>query len=172
MGHTGMGCLDREHFEFEQFVRGKFDLASTDIVPSEFCFCGIGLPFLYEFYLRREGGWVDSNLGLSSQEVLSSIETNPTARKSYERFLQLLGTSLMTASGAFLPDEGIIIYGHMVREVLPALLKDVADPQNSIFLRAFENNSCLNNYLKTIPIFFSGENELSLKGCYNYLLNK
>lgn len=167
VGHSGMGCIDSEHFEFEQYLREVYQLAEGEFVHVERCVSSYSIPLLYEFYLKKAGRQPPSPQ-VEACEIFALKGTDPEAHKTYVKFLKLLGTCLMTIASAFLPDDGIVVHGLMLASIVEYIQQDTSNPETSIFLKAFLNNRCVRNYLSSVPIFFTSEADLSLKGAQEY----
>lgn len=165
-GHIGLASVDPLQFEFEQFSKKKFGL-TNEIISAEWLFCGKGIPHLYEFYSMREGRTMDKPL--AGEQVFALIETDPVARQCFQHFLKMLGTCLAHFTAAFLPDNGIFLSGTILSSVIKHIQADVADQSTSILINAFHNNICLRGYLQTVPLYFTPEEDLGLKGCWNFL---
>lgn len=129
--------------------------------------CGRAIPNLYEFFAMKEG--VKLETVPSSKEVFAKIDSDPISRKAFNHFLRCLGTTLAHLAAAMLPDEGIFLSGTILGATLDHLKADVARAEDSIFLKAFTNSPCIGSYLKTVPLFFTSERDLGLKGCWNFL---
>ena len=156
-------CLDRDHFDFEQFVKAKMNLPSDCILSAEWCFCGRGIPLLYEFLLNKQGRKLEKQL--DGEEVFLSIDSDPIAKQTFHRFLFMLGAQLMGNSAALQPDDGLILCGNILISVLDKLKEDMLDASISHFYKGFMSNPPLNSYLETVPIYFTGETDLGIKGC-------
>lgn len=156
-------CFDRDHFEFEKFVKEKMNLPSDCIMSAEWCFCGRGIPLLYEFLYLKDGKDVGETL--SGEQIFSMIGSDAVSKKTFERFLEMLGALLMCNCSSLLPDQGVVLCGNIINAVLPKFKDDIADREKSHFLKGFLSNSCVNSYLETIPIYFTKEVDLSIKGC-------
>lgn len=165
-GHIGLSSTDELQYEFEQFSKKKFGL-TNEIISAEWMICGLAIPNLYEFFAIKEGK--DLKSLPTSKEVFSTIETDSISRKAFEHFLKCLGTCLSHLGAAMLPDDGIFLCGSILTAVVDHLKDDVAKGEKSILLRAFTNNKCVGSYLKTVPIYFTSEKDLGMKGCWHFL---
>lgn len=165
-GHIGMSSTDDLQYEFEQFSKKKFNL-TEEIISAEWMICGLAIPHLYEFFAIKEGRKLDSVP--TSKEVFASIDSDPISTKAFEHFLRNLGTCLAHLGAAMLPDDGIFLSGSILSATVEHLKKDVEKRENSILLRAFTNNKCVGPYLKTVPLYFTTEKDLGMKGCWNFL---
>lgn len=130
--------------------------------------CGRSIPNIYEFFALKEGLPVD-NCPKSGREIFTKISTDPIARKTFNHFLRNLGTTLSHLAAAMLPDDGIFLCGAILGGVINHLKEDVSKGEESILLKAFTNNKCVGPYLKTVPLFFTPEHDLGLKGCLHFL---
>lgn len=162
-------CFDQDQFEFEQFLKKKMNLPMDCILSAEWCFCGRGIPYLYEFLLLKEGRTLEKQL--TGEEVFAMIDSDEIAKKTFQRFLRMLGALLMCNCSALLPDNGVVFCGNIINSVLDRILKDLSNDKTSHFYRGFISNPCIDNYLETIPIFFVREQDLSIKGCLVSLPN-
>jgi glucokinase len=140
---------------------------TNEFISAEWLFCGKGIPLLYEFYSLKEGKILEKPV--LGEEVFKNIETDPISRKSFEHFLRILGTCLAHLAVAFLPDEGIFLCGTILKSVIKHIQKDTSDPAHSLLISSFINNKCAGPYLQTVPIFFTPEVDLGLKGCWHFL---
>lgn len=165
-GHIGLSSFDENQFEFEQFAKKKFNL-TNEIISAEWLFCGLGIPIIYEFYAIKQAKTLEKPI--SGEDIFTSIETDPLSRKTFEHFLKLLGTCLAHLSAAFLPDDGIFLCGRILTSVIKYIKEDTANPAKSILITSFTNNKCVGSYLQTVPIFFTPEIDLGLKGCWHFL---
>lgn len=161
-----MSSFDQNQFEFEQFAKKKFHL-TNEFISAEWLFCGLGIPLIYEYYCQKEGKPHDKPV--TGEDAFTKIDTDPIARKTFEHFLRMLGTCLAHLSAAFLPDEGIFLCGRILSSVIEYIKEDTANPAKSILISSFTNNKCVGPYLQTVPIFFTPEIDLGLKGCWNFL---
>lgn len=162
-GHMCVPCLDRDHFDFEQLVKRRMNVPPGVMLSAEWTCCGRGIPLLYEFYCQKAGKSLERPL--KGEDIFATIETDPIAKQTFDRFLQILGALLMANCAVLLPDSGIVLSGNILKSVLPLIQKDMQDPTTSHFFKGFYGNEALNNYLKSIPIYFTSESDLNLKGC-------
>lgn len=165
-GHLGLASWDQEQFELEQFAKKKFGIGEG-YISAEWLFCGLGIPVIYEYLLTKSGKTLEKPV--IGEEVFTKIDSDPIAKRTFEIFLRLLGTCLAHLSAVLLPDEGVFVCGSIVSSVIEYIKKDVANPQASILISAFTANKCVGSYLKTVPIVFTPEVDLGLKGCWNFL---
>lgn len=157
-------CVDREQFEFEAFVKQKMGLDAGIILSAELCFCGKGIPLLYEFLAGREGAaFLESPM--TGEQIFARIETDPIARETFDRFLYMLGSLLMSNCCVLLPDAGIVLCGTILSNVIRFMMADMADQSTSHFYKGFFGNPPVNGYLGSLPIYFTSERDLGLKGC-------
>ena len=136
-------------------------------MSAEWMICGKAIPNIYEFFAHKEGK--ELNQVPTGKEVFSSISTDPISRRSFEHFLKNLGTCLAHLAAAMLPDDGIFLSGSILTATVEHLKEDVAKGEDSILLRAFTNNKCVGPYLKTVPLYFTSEMDLGMKGCWHFL---
>lgn len=129
--------------------------------------CGRAIPNLYEFFAMKEG--IKLETVPKGKEVFSKISSDPISRKAFNHFLRCFGTTLAHLAAAMLPDEGIFLCGAILGATLEHIKEDVAKGEESIFLKAFTNSPCVGSYLKTVPLYFTPEHDLGLKGCWNFL---
>ena len=129
--------------------------------------CGRGIPLLYEFFAMKEGKKIEKEM--TAVEVFSTIDNDPISRKAFDQFLKTLGTCLAHLAAAMLPDDGIFLCGNILGANVKHLKEDVSKWDESILLQAFVNNKCLGPYLKTLPLFFTSEKDLGMKGCWHFL---
>lgn len=165
-GHIGLSATDELQYEFEQFSKKKFGL-TDEIISAEWMICGLAIPNMYEFFAIREGKELVTIP--TSKEVFSSIDSDPISRKAFEHFLKNLGTCIAHLGAAMLPDDGIFLSGSILTATVEYLKEDVAKGENSILLRAFTNNKCVGPYLQTVPLYFTLEKDLGMKGCWHFL---
>lgn len=158
-----VACIDRDHFEFEQFVKKRMNDKEDSILSAEWCFCGLGIPLIYEFYLNKDGKSLKGPL--AGEQIFACIETDPYARKTFNRFLLMFGALLMSNCSVLLPDDGIVLCGNILQSVISHMQKDMCDKTTSYFYRGFLSNPCINDYLKDIPIYFTPEQDMGKKGC-------
>jgi glucokinase len=156
-------CIDAEQFEFELFVKKRMGVPADIILSAEWCCCGRGIPLLYEFYLNKEGRSLDGQI--TGEEIFSAIETDPVARKTFNKFLVLLGALLNSNCTVLLPDSGVILCGNIIKNVIHHIVRDFSDRASSHFFKGFYANSSNLGYVEQIPIYFTSEADLSLKGC-------
>ncbi len=140
---------------------------TNEIISAEWLFCGLAIPYLYEFHAQKAGQTI--NDPLKGEDVFSKIDSDPISRKAFDHFLVILGTCLAHLSAAFLPDDGVYLCGSILSSTIEHVKKDISNPESSKLINAFINNRCAGAYLKTIPIYFTPEQDLGLKGCWNYL---
>lgn len=162
-GHMAIPAFDQEQFEFECFMKKKLNLKTSEIISAEWCFCGRGIPMLYEFYLERSGEKLKAPI--QGEEVFASIETSAVSMKCFQRFLQMLGTLLMCNCTVLLPDSGVVLSGNILSAVIKHVQSDMSDPETSYFFKGFYSNPCNKPFLKTLNLYFTSEPDLSLKGC-------
>ena len=129
--------------------------------------CGRAIPNLYEFFAMKEGIQLEKVPG--AKEVFSRIDTDPISKKAFDHFLRCFGTTLAHLAAAMLPDDGIFLSGVILGANLQHLKADVAKGEESIFVKAFTNSKCVGSYLKTVPLYFTPEKDLGLKGCWHFL---
>ena len=129
--------------------------------------CGRAIPNMYEFFALKEG--ITLEKVPSGKEVFSRIDTDPISRKTFNHFLRCLGTALAHLAAAMLPDDGIFLSGAILTATIEHLKADVARGEDSIFLKAFTNSPCVGSYLKTVPLYFTPEIDLGMKGCWHLL---
>lgn len=165
-GHIGLCAIDELQWEFQQFSKQKFGLTS-EIISAEWMTCGRAIPNLYEFFAMKDG--IKLEHVPTGKEIFSKIDTDPTSRKAFNHFLRCFGTTLAHLAAAMLPDEGIFLCGTILGATLDHLKADVALGEESILLKAFTNSPCIGSYLKTVPLYFTPEQDLGLKGCWNFL---
>ena len=164
-GHIGLCAYDKEQYEFQEFAKNKFHL-TNEIISAEWLFCGRAIPILYEFHCLKEGKEFDPNL--KGEDVFGKIETDPISKIVFEHFLKILGTCLSHYAVAYLPDDGILISGTII-DSIKNLIQEDCKKEKSILLSSFINNVCSNAYLATVPIYFTPETDLQLKGCLSYI---
>lgn len=169
-GHISLSSFDEVQFEYQEFAKKRLGLSKYELISAEALFCGRGIPNLYEFHSLREG--ITPQRKMLGEEIFAKIDSDPIAKKAFEHFLRMLGTCLSHLASAFLPDDGIYLSGTILSSVVKHLQKDVENPETSHLITSFENNSCLAPYLKQIPILFSPEPNLGIKGCLNLLQTK
>lgn len=162
-GHLCVPCLDRDHFEFEKLVKKRMGVDENIMLSAEWTCCGRGIPLLYEFYCMKNGKTLEKQL--KGEEVFAMIETDPIAKQTFDRFLYILGAVLMSNSCVLLPDNGIVLVGNILKSVIELIKKDMSNPETSFFYKGFYGNEEMNHYLKNIPLYFSSEGDLNLKGC-------
>lgn len=162
-----MSSIDKQQFEFEQFVKKKLGFKEDQIVSAELLFCGVGIPLLYEFHLLQAGKSLEKPV--LGEDVFGKIDSDAISKKCFDHFLQLLGTCLAHLSAVALPDDGIYLCGSILTAVLPHIMKDIQVPSKSILIKSFTNSKAIGSYLETIPIFFTPEIDLGLKGCWSFL---
>lgn len=129
--------------------------------------CGRSISNLYEFHALKEG--ITLETVPKGKEIFSRIDTDPLSKKAFNHFLRNLGTTLAHLAAAMLPDEGIFLCGAILGSTLEHLKADVALGEESILFKAFTNSPCVGSYLKTVPLYFTPEHDLGLKGCWNFL---
>lgn len=156
-------CFDRDQFDFEQFVKKKMNLPTDRILSAEWCFCGRGIPLLYEFLSLKEGKTLEKQF--TGEEIFANIDTDPLAKRTFERFLQMLGALLMCNCSALLPDDGLVLCGNIINSLLDKILEDMKDRKTSHFYKGFLSSPCIDPYMETIPLFFTKDTELNIKGC-------
>ncbi len=164
-GHIGLCACDEDQFEFQQFAKQKFNL-KNQIISAEWLFCGRAIPHLYEFHAAKKG--VKLETAIKGEDVFSKIDTDPIALAAFQDFLKLLGTCLSHLAVAFLPDQGILLSGAIIGSIIHHIQKDAASP-DSVLLSSFLNNNSSNSYLSSVPIFYTSEVDLPLRGCWHYL---
>jgi glucokinase len=165
-GHIGLASTDELQYEFEQFSKKKFGL-TNEFISAEWMICGKAISNIYEFFSIKEGKKLE-NIP-TPKEVFSTIGSDPISRKAFEHFLKTLGTCLAHLGAAMLPDDGIFLSGSILTAVEGYLKEDVSKGEDSILLRSFTNNKCVGPYLKTVPLYFTSETDLGMKGCWNFL---
>lgn len=156
-------CLDRDHFDFERFVKKRMNDAEDSILSAEWCFCGRGIPLLYEFYLNKDGKHLENQV--AGENIFTCINSDEYARKTFNRFLYMFGALLMSNCSVLLPDDGIVLCGSILNCVIKHMENDMSNPETSYFYKGFLSNPCINDYLKTIPIYFTPELDMGKKGC-------
>lgn len=129
--------------------------------------CGRAIPNLYEFFALKEGIKLDKIP--TGKEAFSKITTDPISRKAFNHFLRCFGTTLAHLAAAMLPDDGIFLCGSILGGTIDHVKEDVAKGEDSILLKAFTNSQCVGSYLKTVPLFFTPEIDLGMKGCWHFL---
>ena len=159
-----MPALDAEHFEFENFVKQKMGVKSDFNLSAEWCFCGRGIPMLYEFLLLKHTGEKLKD-PIRGEDVFLKVKTNAIAKKTINRFLWMLGATLLCNSAVLLPDDGIVLCGNIINAVLGYMVDDMADVSTSYFYKGFYGNTKLKSYLETVNIYITSEADLNLKGC-------
>lgn len=165
-GHIGLSAFDEQQFEFEQFAKSKFGV-SEGLISAEWLFCGLGIPIIYEFHSKKHGKEVGQPL--QGPEIFARIDTDPVAKLTFEHFLKMFGTCLAHLSAGFLPDDGIFLCGTIVSSAIERIKQDTSDPAKSLLLRAFVSNKCIGPYLENVSIVFTPEEDLGLKGCFEFL---
>lgn len=165
-GHIGLAVTDELQYEFQEFSKKKFGL-TNEIISAEWMICGRAIPNLYEFFAIKEGKVLDQIP--ASKQVFETIDTDPVSRKAFEHFLKCFGTCLAHLAASMLPDDGIFLSGSILTAVTDHLKADVAKGDDSILLSAFTNNKCVGPYLKTVPLYFTNEKDLGMKGCWHFL---
>ncbi len=165
-GHVGLSTIDELQWEFEQFSKKKFGL-TNEIISAEWMTCGRAIPNLYEFFAQKEGVVLEKVP--SGKEVFSKIDTDPISRKAFNHFLRCFGSTLAHLAAAMLPDDGIFLCGTILSATIEHVKADVARGEESIFLKAFTNSPCVGSYLKTVPLYFTSESDLGMKGCWHFL---
>ena len=170
-GHMGVPCIDEDHFLFELYVKKRMGVNPNAILSAEWCFCGRGIPLLYEFLLEKEGKKLEEKL--VGEDIFSRIDTDDVALKTFNRFLMMLGALLMSNCAVLLPNSGVVYCGNIIKSVINRIRDDMKDESHSYFYKGFFGNKSINSYMKSIPIYFTSETDLSLKGClvrYSYLV--
>lgn len=165
-GHIGLSAFDETQFEFEKFAKSKFGV-TNQLISAEWLFCGLGIPIIYEFHSNKHGKTLTEPV--QGAEVFARIDTDPIAKLAFEHFLRMFGTCLAHLSAAFLPDDGIFLCGTIVSSLIQRIQKDTSDPKTSLLLSSFVNNKCIGPYLENVSIVFTPEEDLGLKGCWEFL---
>lgn len=140
---------------------------TDEIISAEWMFCGQSIPNLYEFFAIKQGK--ELKVIPTSKEIFSSISNDPISTMAFNHFLKCLGTCLSHFGAALLPDDGIFLSGSILTSVIDHVKDDVAKGDASILMRAFTNNKCVGTYLKTVPLYFTSEQDLGMKGCWHFL---
>lgn len=165
-GHIGLSAFNELQFEFEQFAKSKFGV-TEGLISAEWLFCGLGIPIIYEFFAKKHGKEVTQPL--QGSEVFAAIDTDPIAKAAFDHFLRIFGTCLAHLSASFLPDDGIFLCGNIVSSIIERIKKDTSNPKDSLLLTAFVSNKCIGPYLENVSIVFTPEEDLGLKGCWEFL---
>lgn len=133
-------------------------------LSAEWCFCGRGIPLLYEFLLQKYAGEKLKD-PIRGEDIFLKLKTNAIAKKTVDRFLWMLGATLLCNAAVLLPDDGIVLCGNIINAILGYMVDDMAKPATSFFYKGFYGNSTLKPYLEGINIYITSEADLNLKGC-------
>lgn len=161
----GTPALDREQFELEQFVKAQIGLKKNAILSGEWLCCGRGIPLIYEFFRKKEHNDDETRELDLGEKIFGRIESDALARKTFNKFLEMLGFLLQSNCTTLLPDSGIILMGTIISSVVQYMTSDFSQEAESYFFRGFYSNKDNYSYLKEIPVFFTSETDLNLKGC-------
>ena len=71
----------------------------------------------------------------------------------------------MSNCTVLLPDSGVVLSGNIINSVIKYIQTDMSCVESSFFYKGFYGNACNRAYLETIPIYYTSEQDLSLKGC-------
>lgn len=164
----GLPVPDDAQFEFEQYARKE--LNTKGLLSCESICSGSALPMIYKYHAMKAGVEMKGPLPSTGIETFQHIDGDAVAKETFDHFLKMLAMAMASFAACYLPDEGIILCGSILRSVKKHLVADAARGDNSILLHNFANNKCLGSYLRSVPIYLAAEEDLGLKGCWNYLV--
>lgn len=174
-GHLYQGPTDELEHEFQRFVFGRFAQIAPSkrfkYADSEHLFCGLGLPFLYEFFYERvHGRSVERKL--TGREVVDSFNRDEVGRLAREMYMRVLARVIHQVSKVFLCEGGVLVLGGIIHYVFETVFQSNvtnfwvalgpfvhSDPS---FKAAFDRVSV---YLCAQPI-----TDFAIEGCLNYVV--
>lgn len=173
-GHHYQGFASELEKDYQLYVIDKMDELYPEkqlqYADTEYLFCGLGLPIMYEFFHLRIKGVLPPKM-LSGKEVVSTFTTSEVGEQCLKFYMSVLGRVINIITKMFLFNGGRLVLAGIIGKVL----QNVFDGDEQKFwkmIKPFGNNdSLLPTFKQKIDVFVSTTDlsEHALEGCVNYL---
>lgn len=150
-----------------KFIREQTPVfEGQEIVSAERLFCGVGIPYIYKFFVQKYQPESEVPAGIKGEDVFKmASEGDAMGVKTLNMFLELLAATLQHLSAGLCPENGIILSGGILNSIKDIFLEDASKEDSRFFNNFYNNTSSIRNFMKTIPIYLCTYDELGLFGC-------
>ena len=142
----------------------KFLLKDKEYISFEDVVSGRGLKNIYKF-LKFNNKQTIKNSILPDQIGALALKNDIVAIESVKFMFSILGTMISNIILINRCQKGVIISGGMIKKLYTFLYQ-------SDFLKNFSNKGYYKNYVEKVPIFFSDDDNVALKGAAECFKNK
>ena len=173
-GHHYQGFASEVERDYQLYVIDKMDELYPEkqlqYADTEYLFCGLGLPIMYEFFHLRIKGVLPSKT-LSGKEVVSTFKTSEVGKECLKFYMSVLGRVINIITKMFLFNGGRLVLAGIIGKVL----HNVFDGDEERFwemIKPFADcDPLLYTFKQKTDVFVSTTDlsEHALEGCVNYL---
>ena len=152
-------------YNLQKYMIKRHNMNPNGVIGVGFLFCGIGLPYLYNFVQEEKGMKPEM---ISGKEIIKkALEGDFLAKEVFDLFLKLLGLTIHQLCACFVPNNGVVLCGNILMSAKKLLIEDISKgPEKSILKKSFYNSGSLAEFNKSIPFYFCEIKELGLRGCF------
>lgn len=170
-GHVGFPFYESEdNFDigFQKFVKEKQGV-DFNYLSQEAIYCGKSIHLLYQFINLVDKTGVTSTP--SSKEIFEmALQKEPSAVRTFEKFLEYLGVSIFTVNVMFANQDKLILMGNIINKVYRQLYKKNKKKFWALISKRFLAKTHFTQMFRKLKIYiYDDQDVMGIYGIFNYL---
>lgn len=173
-GNMGFAFFDSENdfdLEFQKFVKEKYGY-EYNFLTQEFIYCGKSIHLLYQFINKVDNTGITATP--TSKEIFElALQKEPSAVRTYEKFLEYLGASIFSMNVTFVNQDKLILIGNIINKVYRVLYKKNKKKFWALIAKRLLAKSHFTQMLRKLKIYiYDDQDVMGIKGIFNFIYLK